>query len=202
MLCADISESRMATKARPVGERSRFRIARVRADGHGQAQEIELDVAVQRPAEHRRVLDVHAGIAAGDRFPARQPFFDDEAEGQRGDAQVDALDAQRRHADDDADDGRQPAGTGQRQRKGPAGVVQHGLRVGAHAQERGMADRELPGEARPAASAPGRRPNRSARRSTAPASTRAGSMATAQEHAEQRVPEGLPAMLDEAMSCA
>ena len=29
MLCAEISESRMATKARPVGERSRFRMASV-----------------------------------------------------------------------------------------------------------------------------------------------------------------------------
>ena len=29
MLCAETSESRIATKARPVGERSRFRIASV-----------------------------------------------------------------------------------------------------------------------------------------------------------------------------
>jgi hypothetical protein len=29
MLCAEISESRIATKARPVGERSRFRMASV-----------------------------------------------------------------------------------------------------------------------------------------------------------------------------
>ena len=29
MLCAEISESRMATNARPVGERSRFRMASV-----------------------------------------------------------------------------------------------------------------------------------------------------------------------------
>ena len=31
MLCAEISESRIATKARPVGERSRFRMASVRS---------------------------------------------------------------------------------------------------------------------------------------------------------------------------
>ena len=37
MLCAEISESRMATKARPVGERSRFRMASVHSTATQQA---------------------------------------------------------------------------------------------------------------------------------------------------------------------
>ena len=43
-----------------------------------------------------------AGAAAGDAFPAGKYLFDDEAEGERRNRQVDALDAQRRQPDDDA----------------------------------------------------------------------------------------------------
>jgi hypothetical protein len=50
---------------------------------------------------------VDAGVAAGDRSQRAKHLLDDEAEGQRGDAQVDALHAQRRQADDHADRGRQ-----------------------------------------------------------------------------------------------
>ena len=67
MLCAEISESRIATKARPVGERSRFRMASVATHGDDQAQEVEADGRCRRvqPNSVGR-LDVHAGVAAGD----------------------------------------------------------------------------------------------------------------------------------------
>jgi hypothetical protein len=53
-------------------------------------------------------------------LPAREHLLDDEAEGQRGHAQVDALDAQRRQADHHAHGGGQRRRAGQRQRKRPA----------------------------------------------------------------------------------
>ena len=90
---------------------------------------------------------MHAGVAAGHAFPARHAFFDDEAEGQRGDAQVDALDAQRRHADHHPGRGGQAARGQHGQRERPARADAHRLRVGTHAQERGVADGKLPREA-------------------------------------------------------
>ena len=90
---------------------------------------------------------MHACIAAGDRFPAGKHFFDDEAERQRGHAQVDALDAQRRQTYHQADSGRQQRCAGQRQGKGPAHAYQHRLGVGPHAQKGSMAQRKQPGKA-------------------------------------------------------
>ena len=112
-----------------------------------QAQEVELLAAVGDPAEHLRLADHLARVAAGHALPARQHLLDDEAEGQRRDAQVDALHAQRRQPDHGADGGRQRRGRRQRQRERPALRRQHRLRIGAHAQEGGVADREQPGEA-------------------------------------------------------
>ena len=62
-------------------------------------------------------------------------------------AEVDALDAQRRQADDDAGGGRDQAGGGEAQRERPAGVAEHGFGVRADAEERGMAEREQAGVA-------------------------------------------------------
>ena len=141
MLCAEISESRIATKARPVGERSRFRMASVREHGDDQAEEVERLGRVDAPAEQLRRLDVHAGVAAGHALPAREHLLDDEAEGERRDAEVDALHAQRRQADDDADGGREQRRRGQREReRARPCCVEHGLRVGADAEEGRMAD--------------------------------------------------------------
>ena len=118
MLCAEISESRIATKARPVGERSRFRIASVASTASTQAQEVErLGRCRASSRTASGALHVQPGVAAGHALPARQHLLDDEAEGERGDAEVDALDAQRRQADDDADRGRQRAGARQRERE-------------------------------------------------------------------------------------
>jgi len=57
----------------------------------------EVELSRRCRASSRRCigcLTVHAGIAAGNRLPARQHLFDDEAKRQRGHAQVDALDPQ------------------------------------------------------------------------------------------------------------
>jgi hypothetical protein len=92
---------------------------RVASHGDDQAQVVEAFAAIHLPAEQVGRLDVDAGIAAGDLFPACQHFLDDEAEGQRGHAQVDALDAQRRQAHHDAHRRRQAA----RRRAAPAGTA-------------------------------------------------------------------------------
>jgi hypothetical protein len=55
--------------------------------------------------------------------------------------------AQRRQAHDDAHRRRQRRTGGQRQRERPAHAGQYRLRVRAHAKERRVADRELPGKA-------------------------------------------------------
>jgi hypothetical protein len=115
--------------------------------GDHQADEVEGVAAVGRPAEHLHRAHRLAGIAAGDAFPAREHFRHDEAEGQRRDAQVDAFHAQRRQAHDDADGRRQHRAGGQRQREGPAHAGEHRLRIGADAEEGGMADGEQAGEA-------------------------------------------------------
>jgi hypothetical protein len=91
--------------------------------------------------------ELAAGIAAGDVLGAHHAFLDDEAEGQRGDRQVHALDAQRRQADQDAGDAGHQRRHGQRKDEGPAHGLQPGLGVGAHGEEAGVAERHLAGEA-------------------------------------------------------
>jgi hypothetical protein len=141
MLCAEISESRMATKAQQV------------EDGQGgghrdhQAQEIERRAGAQRPAEHPGRLQPQAGVAAGDALPAREHLFDDEAEGQRRDAEINALDPQRRQAHHHADGGGQRGGAGQRDEERHAVAGEIGLGVCADAQEGRVAQREQAGEA-------------------------------------------------------
>ena len=88
-----------------------------------------------------------AGIAASDAFPACKDFFNDETEGQRGDAQVNALDAQRRQADHQAHGSRQAGRAGQGNRKGYAGIGHDRLGVRAHPQKGSMAQGEQASEA-------------------------------------------------------
>ncbi len=117
------------------------------ADGNHEAQKIKLLAAVELPAEHVGRLDVRARVAAGDRLPARKNFLDDEAESQRGNAQVDALDAQRRQPDHQPHGGRQAGGAGQRDGKGYPGVGHHRLRVSPDPEKGRVAQREQAGEA-------------------------------------------------------
>ena len=56
MDCAAISLSRIATHARPVGERSRLAVSQSPAMRNGQAQEVEGHVAGERDAEDDRLV--------------------------------------------------------------------------------------------------------------------------------------------------
>ncbi|MNV56452.1 hypothetical protein D3C71_1487360 [compost metagenome] len=111
-----------------------------------QAQKVERLGGLERVAEHLRRHQVLAGVAARHRLPARKHLFHDEAERQRGHAQVDALDAQRGQAHHHAHGGRQPRSAGQRQRKRPSHAREHGLRISPHAQKGRVPEREQPRE--------------------------------------------------------
>ena len=123
-----------------------------RHDGeHGEEQQEEIEVAlgVEAEAEQARPGDLDRGLrAARDRRHVVDGPFDDELAGQRGDGEIEALDAQARHADDRADQRRhQPA---RRQRDPERQVEPHrevGRRVGADRHEGAVADRDLPGVA-------------------------------------------------------
>jgi hypothetical protein len=147
MLCAEISESRMATKARP--GRAAQQVHDAEHDQHQdeEHQIVEALVAVDGQAEDLEAAEHLAGVAAGDVLGAGDALLDDEAEGQRGDGEVHALHAQRRQADDDAGDAGHQRREGERNGEGPAELLQVGLGVGAHGEEGGMAERDLAGEA-------------------------------------------------------
>ncbi len=89
----------------------------------------------------------HALVAVGHRFPARQDLLDDEGEGDGGDHQIDAAEAQRREADhrpDRAgDDGRRREIDDERY----ALALHEAGGIGADRQEGGVAQRGLAGEA-------------------------------------------------------
>ena len=87
------------------------------------------------------------GVAAGHPLPARDDLLDDEVEGERGDGEVDALEAQRRQADDMPTAGRQQRRAGQRDDERHAARLQQRLGVGADGEERRVAERDLAGEA-------------------------------------------------------
>ncbi len=131
----------------PGGRAQQVEHAQRAQDGGDQAHEVEGLPAAEVDAEQVRRLHVQPRVAAGNTLPAREHLLDDEAEGQRGDAQVDALDAQRRHGDHHAHRRREQRRRHHRQREGHAQVDQHALRVGPGAQEGRVPDRELPGEA-------------------------------------------------------
>jgi len=117
-------------------------------DAKRQAQVVERHVAVELESEHLGGLDGDTGIAAGHAFPAGKALFNDEAKGQRCDAQVDAFDPQRGHAHDDARHRREHHADHQRHRKRKAQVGEVGLGIGPHAHEGGLTDRDLAGVAR------------------------------------------------------
>src|SRR6185312_15112893 len=85
---------------------------------------------------------------AGDRRRVIDDPFDDELAGERGDGQIEALDAQARDTDNGADDSRHEPACG---KSDPEGKVQLdrkvGCRVGADRHESGVADRDLTGVA-------------------------------------------------------
>ena len=115
--------------------------------GDQQAQEIKLFCAVQRPAADGGITHRQTGVAARHPLPAGHAFFNNEAERQRGHAQVNAFDAQRRQTHDDAHDGREQTRANQRQRKRHPGIDHDRLGVSPDTQERRVAQREQPGKA-------------------------------------------------------
>jgi len=116
------------------------------ADGDHQAEKVKGFPATQFPAKQVGRLDVDTGIAAGDGFPARKYFFDDEAERQCGHPQVNAFDAQCRQPHDQPDCGGQARSAGQCDREGQAGVRQDRLRVGTDAEKGRVAQRKQTGK--------------------------------------------------------
>ena len=114
---------------------------------HHQAEEIELAGGVQLPAKQIGVAHHQAFVATGHAFPAGDALFHNKAKGQRGHAEVNALDPQRRQAHHHTDHRRQGTGGQQSQREGHTGVDHYRLGVGAHPQKRRVAQREQTGEA-------------------------------------------------------
>ena len=112
MLRAAVSLSRIATKARPVGERSRLSVPTMASTSTTETEVVERRlVARHRLPRKLDGLDPHALVAVGHAFPARQDLLDDEGEGDRRDHEVDALQPQRRESDQRADHaGQQPGG--------------------------------------------------------------------------------------------
>ena len=141
---------------------------------------------------------MQAHVAAGQPFPARDDLHDDHVEGERGDRQVDALEAQRRQADDDADRGREQRRAGQRHHERHAAGLQQRLGVGADREEGRVAERDLPGEAdeqhQPEADDRIDEDEVQLRQDVLAGDERRGE----QHQAQQPVPEELPAVLEQA----
>ena len=123
-------------------------IARPRLDRSSRAKKkisstTTADDVFQRARVER---DVAETLRAADVVPAQRDHLDDFGEAEREQQEIDALDAQRRKADDDADHaGDEPA---ERQRNGErqAEFLRQDRRgVGADRHEAGLAERDLAG---------------------------------------------------------
>ena len=149
MLCAAVSLSRMATKARPVGERNKLSATTSTDDQDAKAQIVKaVAVAAERPTEQLDLPDAQAVIAVGHALPARGDLLHDEAKGDRGDHQIDAGEAQRRKSDERADDAADDDRKRQIDEKGHAEPLHVAGGIRADREERGVTERDLAGEAR------------------------------------------------------
>ena len=82
----------------------------------------------------------------GHAFPSRQNFLDNEGKGNRRNHEIDALQPQRRKADQCADDSSQEPGGKEIDRKRNVVLLQIGRCIRADGEKGGVAQRGLPGE--------------------------------------------------------
>ena len=143
-------------------------------------------------------LQEDAAVAAGQMLPACDDLLDDHVEREGRDRKVDALEPQRRQADDDADRRRQQRRTGERHDERHAGRLQQCLGVGSDREECRVAERDLPGvpdeQHQPEADDRIDADELQLREDVAADEIRHRK----QEHAEQPIPEDLAAVLKQA----
>ena len=114
---------------------------------HQREDQVEhADVGIQFQTEHSRGRDRQADHALGHALPVDDPVRRDEVRGQRGDGQVQALETQRRNAEDQANARGREGAERDRQVEGHAEIdLEDRGRIGAHGQERSLPDGDLPG---------------------------------------------------------
>src|SRR2546425_763126 len=115
-----------------------------RRDHEGEDQVEDPRVGVEREAEHRRRRHVEPEHAVGHPLPVDDAVGGDEVRGERGDGEVEPLQAQRGHAEDEPEHGGHRGGErdGQPEREPRLGL-EDGRAVRADGQEGGVPDGDL-----------------------------------------------------------
>ncbi len=136
-------------KARPTRERMTFSVKIVKKTTQKQDEVVGPRFVVERISEDRRRLHRQTNVAVGHALPVNEYEIQDELRGEGRDDEIKAPNPQRGQAESDADHGRGDARERNRDVEGqPQMDLGQRHRIGAHAHERRMAERQQAGIAR------------------------------------------------------